>query len=102
MDELIYRQGDVLLRKVADLPDGFKKAKSNIVAEGEATGHNHRLEGGDVMVKGREMMVWVVGPDPAELVHEEHAAIGIEPGVYEVIRQREEALNSWGWSNVAD
>jgi hypothetical protein len=99
---LQYRQGDILLVKVDKLHEGFKKAKTNIVAEGEITGHHHRLFGdADVMVAdNNDMAVWVVGP--AELVHEEHAAITLEPGAYEVRRQREESLNRWGWSSVRD
>lgn len=72
------RQGDVVLIPVegATPPDTAKKAKLVILAEGEATGHAHRLssEAGvlewDDPTHGR--MVWVVGPERGILHHEDH------------------------------
>ena len=38
-----YRHGDLLLKKIDKLPEGAKKIKTNILAEGEFTGHKHEL-----------------------------------------------------------
>ena len=43
----LLRHGDLLLSSIAktDLPKGFTSLKTNVLAEGEATGHTHRLVG---------------------------------------------------------
>lgn len=41
-----YRQGDILLIKIDELPPlPLKEKKSKVVLEGEVTGHAHKLEG---------------------------------------------------------
>ena len=41
-----YRQGDILLIKIDELPPfTFKEKKDKVVLKGEVTGHAHRLEG---------------------------------------------------------
>jgi len=41
-----YRQGDVLLIKIDELPPlTFKEKKDKLILEGEVTGHAHKLEG---------------------------------------------------------
>lgn len=41
-----YRQGDVLLIKIDELPPlRFKTKKDKVILEGEVTGHAHKLEG---------------------------------------------------------
>ena len=99
----IYRQGDVLLRKINQLPKGKRtKRISGEVLEGEATGHIHRireLEQAEVLEIGNGLFV-SVGEDGVSLVHEEHKTIELPPGDYEITRQREyspEAIR-----NVAD
>ena len=87
----MLRQGDVLLREVLELPAGVKRIKTAgrvILAKGEATGHNHTLpETAELYeLDGR---TWVVVPEISELVHQEHDAIQIAPGIYWVVRQRE-------------
>ena len=81
-----YRQGDVLLVKVAAIPEGAKQ-KDNVLALGEATGHHHTLEGGDVMVK--DGIQYVVARQRTRLVHQEHGQIEIPKGKYKVALQHE-------------
>ena len=102
-DKRLVRQGDVLLVQVDKLPDERvdedSAAARHVLAEGEATGHAHVLEGTDVrrVVLSRSRrwapsLHWtyiVVGAHGATLRHEEHLPIAIEPGTYEVRRQRE-------------
>lgn len=100
------RQGDVLLEKVAELPAGLEPiARENgkiVLAHGEATGHAHAV----VNRVAKFFQQPTTGKrflhiqKPAVLTHQEHATIDLEPGVYEVKRQREyspEAIR-----NVAD
>ena len=46
------RQGDLLIVKVVKIPEDTVKQKSRILAEGEATGHMHELDKGEVYEKG--------------------------------------------------
>ena len=91
MKELIVRQGDLLLRKVEKLPKQAKRIKSDVILEGEATGHAHRIMDGELFrfwsQSGEQL--FVKADKGAMLVHEEHASIELVPGLYEVIRQRE-------------
>ena len=90
---MLYRQGDVLLVPVEDVPEGAKRRRPKrvIIAEGEVTGHVHELVGGKVDVyeapDARAVFVKIMGSP--ELQHAEHATQTIEPGVYRIVRQRE-------------
>ena len=100
-----YRQGDVLVKSVTSIPK-TAKAKTQkdriVLAYGEVTGHAHAihdLENVDVFVTA-EGKTYLKVKDETKLSHEEHGAIGLAPGNYEVIIQREyspEAIR-----NVAD
>src|SRR4030042_3548913 len=102
------RQGDVLLVATEKaLPKGLKPHNQVILAEGETTGHAHRLKAKEVYdwnEKGQRY-IHVKGEHPGELSHEEHdpvAAAVVEPGVtYRVIPQQEWDL-SGQWRKVGD
>ena len=81
----IYRQGDVLLRG-APLPSEAKPADTDILVKGEVTGHAHRVRG-NLQVLQQDTRMFVKGA--GQLIHEEHDAISIPRGTYEVVRQRE-------------
>jgi hypothetical protein len=102
--ETIYRQGDVLFKKVKALPDGkSRKRNTGHILEGEATGHIHRvaeLDRAEVLEFGKEGLFLSVTEAGVSIVHEEHKTISLPAGDYEVVRQREyspEAIR-----NVAD
>lgn len=82
------RQGDVLFTKVEQLPEGLERQKSNIIVEGETTGHAHRLETGVIWASVLGVMYLEV-VKATRIVHEEHNPITLEPGMYKVTRQRE-------------
>lgn len=65
-------------------------ARGIVLAEGEVTGHAHRIvdDGAVLMSDGETLSVLEVERKVA-LTHEEHKAIDIEPGSWEVRRQRE-------------
>ena len=87
MNKIYARQGDVLLSKIDELPNGLTKSKTNIVVYGESSGHSHRLVGGDIFTKGTDM--YLVLKRVGELIHEEHGTIKLGRGIYAVKRQRE-------------
>ena len=94
----IIRQGDILLKEIPGIPENRRNEiqwkTSRIIAEGEITGHNHELTGGRVGVvegwRGNSMYAVINDEGPEVILqHPEHGHLQIEPGVYEVIRQRE-------------
>lgn len=89
----MYRQGDVLLI-AKSIPRGAKPGKRDkgriVLAYGEATGHAHAIDAPAVMVFEHEGTRWIRVPKKgAELRHEEHGAIALASGEYEVRLQRE-------------
>ncbi|MCM8796693.1 MAG: hypothetical protein NC923_02265 [Candidatus Omnitrophica bacterium] len=93
------RQGDLLIVKVNPIPTDAVKRESRILVEGEATGHMHKLTGGEVYEKG-DTLYFKVSDEAVTLEHPEHRALTFEPGIYKVIRQRE--YEPAGWRYVAD
>ena len=91
----IVRQGDVLLRRLSNKPDGASKPIARehgliILAHGEVTGHAHKIDSPDCeLVEIAGLTILDVQCAIAALTHEEHAAIEIPQGTYEVVRQRE-------------
>ena len=114
MAEKIWRQGDVLIRKLSgkaglvdlrarkDLKEVKPDRGKTVLAYGEVTGHAHAFD--SIQAKLFEGMqeknkCYLLIETPAELQHfnintgdlsdSDHAPIAFEPGLYEVIRQRE-------------
>ena len=88
------QQGDVLIKSCGSVPDGAKKVSATsrgyVLAEGEATGHAHRIED----IAGIEFMekdgkLYIVNMKPAKLGHEEHKMVTIPAGCWEVSKVRE-------------
>ena len=87
----LYRQGDVLIRRIDHLPTPVQRREGTILAHGEATGHSHRIQQVDavqVWAQGNTVFLEVKAAS-ATLVHEEHRAIELPHGVYQVWKQRE-------------
>lgn len=98
MDEkiIMHRQGDVLFLKVADLPAALIERKSDVLVEGEATGHAHRLTEGQIW-QTREGELFLSAGAESKIVHEKHAPIELEPGYWQVIQQREYSPEAVRW-----
>ena len=90
----IYRQGDVLIMEVKEIPTNLRSVKPdkdrNVLAYGEVTGHSHSLS-----IKECEFKETVAGerflcvPEQASLTHEEHSTIVLPKGNYRIIQQVE-------------
>lgn len=104
------RQGDVLLLKITRQHEGGRPLGKGVeVVRSEQGSNTHTLHGdGTWLANDRaidpEVLVqgWLTVPDGGEafLIHtEEHSAIGVGPGTYEIRRQREYA---GVWRRVAD
>jgi len=98
-----FRQGDVLIERVADLPENAKQVPGRVIlAHGEATGHAHEIDMDSAEAWKRDdgQTVAINVLKPSEVRHQEHAPIPVKRGKYRITRQREyspEAIR-----NVAD
>jgi len=92
MKNAIYRQGDVLIRRVPSLPTQKAQPRlTGILAYGEVTGHAHRVENlqhAEVLEIGKGLYLRV-GEEGVRVVHEEHAPLTLPTGNYQVEIQRE-------------
>ena len=92
MKNAIYRQGDVLVRRIQSLPSQIAQPRlTGIVAYGEVTGHAHRVEDltkAELLECGSGLYLRV-GAEGVRLIHEEHAPINLPAGNYEIEIQRE-------------
>lgn len=97
-----YRQGDVFLKEIIDIPEIEDKTYysvegpipddgSLILAHGESTGHKHAIyDKNSILVKEKEgNRFFLIVIKETDLKHEEHDPIKLPVGKYEVIRQRE-------------
>jgi hypothetical protein len=86
------QQGDVILRKLDNIPNGnikiISKAKM-VLAEGESTGHAHVIEENDSeLIQIGEQIILNLQKQ-ATITHEEHKPITLQPGIWEVGRVQE-------------
>ncbi len=101
---MIKRQGDVLVLRVKEIPEGAIKKDNLVLAEGEATGHLHELNTGELYEKGGILYFKVPEGKTANLIHPEHNTVTFEPGTYRVVHQREYEPSDWKkpWRRVSD
>ena len=96
-----YRHGDVVIIKADGIPKKSKKLNHLVLAEGEVTGHAHRVRGSEVELLEFEGNIFLsVKSDDAKVTHEEHKEIDLPVGDYEIRIQRE--YEPEGWRNVQD
>jgi hypothetical protein len=85
-----YQQGDVLIRRIDELPDEKVKLDHGILAYGEATGHCHEVLpdvinlGQAVLYQGKDgnLYLHVKEGKEVEVKHQEHKNIMVAPGNY--------------------
>ena len=85
------QQGDVLLKKIDSLPEGSKiknaSDKGYVLAEGESTGHAHRITeiASDICrLYEKDGVLYVKALNSVNLTHEEHKQVTIPEGIWEV------------------
>ena len=95
-------QGDVFIRRIESVPEGLVPVPRDngrvVLAYGEVTGHAHAIleptaellvaperSADDALLNVRFLRIMKT----ATLTHEEHAAITLAPGLYEIRQQRE-------------
>jgi len=87
--QMIFRHGDVLIEKVAQLPQSVKPSEEKVLAYGEVTGHAHRMAGEYTMYADEQGNLYFQTETGAFVTHEEHARLDFAPGTYKVTQQRE-------------
>jgi hypothetical protein len=87
----MWRQGDVLISAVHAIPPGATKRADCVLAEGELTGHSHRIDQpgvAELHERGGVLYLRVLAGE-AKVVHQEHGPITLARGLYAVWQQRE-------------
>lgn len=95
----VWRHGDVIVVAVAGLPSDAMPIKGLVLAEGEATGHAHRVDLGELF-KTKDGKLYLRIEKLAKLTHEEHKTITLDTGVYCVSQKRQ--YSPEGWETVRD
>lgn len=87
----MYRHGDLLVAAVAEIPAGSRRLSHLTLAEGEMTGHSHRIaEANQATLYACDDQLYLeVFQAGATLVHQEHGPIVLPEGVYRAWKQRE-------------
>lgn len=87
----MWRHGDVFIAAVDRIPGGAVRRAGWVLAEGEATGHSHRIERPETVElyeRGGMLYLRVVA-ESATVIHQEHRPITLPRGTYRVWQQRE-------------
>jgi hypothetical protein len=87
----LYRHGDLLVESIDEIPAGVRPLQHLVLAEGELTGHSHRIaEKSSAQLYQSHMGIFLrVSETIATLIHQEHGPIELPRGLYRVWRQRE-------------
>jgi len=83
------RNGDVILTKVSEIKGKQVMKQEEILAEGEVTGHFHRLQSKQMLVSEQDGQRFVELKEDGKLTHQEHDTLIIPSGKYQVLIQRE-------------
>jgi len=87
----MWRQGDIFIAAAPAVPKGARPQPHCVLAEGEVTGHSHRVaERGVARLYSHPTALYLdVLADRATVVHDEHGPITLPRSTYRVWRQRE-------------
>ena len=88
MTAKIFRHGDLLIREIWLIPSDAVQKSTNILAEGEITGHHHTLNGSHQIFETDEAMYFEAKQE-LSIEHPEHNTIQIPKGVYTVVHERQ-------------
>lgn len=95
-----YRQGDLLIEEVSNIPKGLKKINDKILARGEGSNHVHVIDKKNVdiyenddLITTHYLRIWnkstIKHLDENTGNQAEHDPIVLDSGNYKIIRQRE-------------
>ena len=89
----LFRQGDLLIREISSIPYAAKPISTNIIADGEKTGHNHTLNGSHQIFETvepahKQKQIHFEVKQELKIEHPEHNTIIIPKGIYTVVHER--------------
>jgi hypothetical protein len=86
-----FQQGDVVGTRLDNMPDltGAKITRKRLILAHGESGHSHVIEDddADLIEIGERMLLRLT--KSATVVHEEHKAIKLAPGIWEICRVKE-------------
>lgn len=87
----MWRQGDIFVTTVQNIPADATLHPNCVLAEGEMTGHSHRIDTPGVarLYTHPTSFYLEITAERATVVHQEHGPITLPRGLYRVWRQRE-------------
>ena len=85
----LIQQGDVLFKEVSKLPAGTVQdnsvdSRGVVFAEGEVTGHYHGTSTPGITMFRKGDVRFALVERPKEVTHQEHGAVTLDPGIYEI------------------
>lgn len=88
---MLWRQGDVFICEINEIPSEAIRQTHLVLADGEFTGHQHRVEDfrSAVLYEGQNELFLDVLAERTDVVHQEHGTVSLCRGKYRVWRQRE-------------
>ena len=98
------RQGDILFIKIDHVPENLLQVKSGVIAEGEITGHMHRLKKrvGTLFKatknesENHNIIGYVQTPKGmvSEIIHDEHKSVKLDKDSTYLVKQQREHVPS--------
>ena len=87
----MWRHGDVFIAPVGSIPGEAVRKSHCVLAEGEMTGHSHRIAepGAAELLEHDGKLYLKVLAERATVIHQEHRPIALPSGTYLVWQQRE-------------
>ncbi|MBI4348088.1 MAG: hypothetical protein HY553_14620 [Elusimicrobia bacterium] len=86
------RQGDVQFIRVDAVPDGAAPRRGRVLFRGEATGHAHVADLGELF-ETRDGLLYLRTSQVTQVSHEEHKTVTLQPGIYLVSQKRQADLD---------
>lgn len=88
----MWRQGDVLIDRIEEVPTGATRLKHLVLAAGDSTGQRHMIKDrktAELFLGSGDALYLRVTADEATIAHPEHGHITLPHGAYRVWKQRE-------------
>ena len=85
----IFRQGDLLISRVEEIPTNAVAKSTNVIATGEKKFHQHQLIGSHKIFETPDSgTIYFEAKEEVSLDHPEHNKISIPKGLYTVTHER--------------
>ena len=83
----LYRHGDLLIKRVDQIPVNAISLSTNIIAHGE-NGNTHQLHGSHQVFETPDKQMYFQANQEISLEHQEHDTLKISKGKFVILRER--------------